>query len=124
MMPPSAVRSNSAPQFEIVDFAGRLTGKKLGHPPVVDVLSTRERVAKVGLPVILRIDAADRCRDAALGDDRVRLAEQRFAHDRHPCTRRRGLDRGAQPRTAGADDQHVGAVDRMLRPRHQISRAS
>ncbi len=48
--------------------------------------------------------------DAALGHARVRLAEQRLAAEADRSTLRRGLDRRAQARAAGADHEHVVLV--------------
>jgi len=47
----------------------------------------------VNLPGVARIDAADGRRDAALGNDRVGLAEQRFADNRDAGSRAGSLDR-------------------------------
>ena len=60
--------------------------------------------------VVLGVDVPERCGDAALGHHGVRLAQERLADepDRRPAAR---LDRGAQPRAAGADDEDVVVVD-------------
>ena len=50
--------------------------------------------------------------DAALGHHGVRLAEQRLADSPTDAGRRR-LDRRAQARAAGADDEHVVLVRRV-----------
>ena len=48
--------------------------------------------------------------DAALGHDRVGLAEQRLADERGLDALGRGLDGGAQAGAAGADDDDVVLV--------------
>ena len=53
------------------------------------------------------IDVGQRRRDPALGHDGVRLAEQTFANHADRDARGGSLDRRAQARAAGADDQHV-----------------
>ena len=50
---------------------------------------------------------AERRGDAALGHDGVRLAEQRLADQADRDAGRGGLDGGAQPGAAGADDEDV-----------------
>jgi hypothetical protein len=64
----------------------------------------------VDLPLVLGIDVPECRRDAALGHDGVRLAEQRLADE--PDRRARGLrlDRRAQPGSACPDDEHVDGV--------------
>ena len=47
---------------------------------------------------------------AALGHDRVGLAEQRLADERHAQAALLGLDGGPQPGAAGADDDDVVVV--------------
>ena len=66
------------------------------------------------LPVVFGIDIAHGRRDAAFGHDRMRFAEQRFANQRGFNALRRGLDRGAQTRAAGADDDDVVFVGFVL----------
>ena len=56
------------------------------------------------------VDVAERRRDAALGHDRVGLAEQRLAHEPDVRAGRLGLDRGPQAGAAGADDEDVERV--------------
>jgi hypothetical protein len=80
---------------------------QLGHPPVVQELPAAHGVAVVDLPVVVGVDVAHRGGAAALGHDRVRLAEQRLGDDRRALALQARLDRGAQPRTARADDDDV-----------------
>ena len=96
-----------APGFEFAHAVGRFLGVQFGHAPVVDVLAAAHGVGEMDLPVVAVVDVGQRRRDAALGHDGVRFAEQRFADhaDRH--ARRRCFDGRAQPGAAGADDQHV-----------------
>ena len=96
--------------LELPDAVGRLLGVQLGHPPVVEELAAAHRVAEVHLPVVVAVDVAHRGGAAALGHDRVRLAEQRLADDRDLQAGLVRGDRGAQAGPAGADDQDVVAV--------------
>ena len=56
------------------------------------------------------VDVAHRGGRAALGHDRVRLAEQRLGDDGGPLAGQPGLDRGAQAGAAGADHDDVVVV--------------
>ena len=96
-----------APALQLADAVGRFPGVQLGHPPVVDVLAAAHGVGEVHLPVVAVVVVGHRRGHAALGHHRVGLAEQRLADqaDRHAGAA--GLDGGAQPGAAGADDQHV-----------------
>ena len=85
-----------APQLELAHPVRRLLGVELGHPRVVQELAADHRVAEVDLPRIGRRDVAERRRDAALGHDRVGLAEERLADEPDVRARRLGLDRRAQ----------------------------
>ena len=87
---------------------------ELGHPPVVDVLPAAHGVGEVDLPVVAVIDVGERRGDAALGHDGVRLAEQRLAHEPDGDARCTGLDGGAQPRAAGADDDDIVFVSLVV----------
>ena len=60
-------------------------------------------------------DVGERRRDAALGHDRVGLAEQRLADEPDVRAGGLGLDRGAQAGAAGADDEDVVRADLRLR---------
>ena len=94
--------------LELVDAVRRLAGVKLRHPPVVDHLTAAHRVLKMDVPVVFRVDVAQGRGDAALGHDRVRLAQQRLADDVDAGARCRRLDRGTHAGAARADHQHVG----------------
>ena len=99
-----------APGLELAHAIGRLLGVQLGHPPVVQVLAAAERVGEVHLPAVAIVDVGHRRRHPPLGHDRVGLAEQRLADEADGDTRRGSLDRRAQPRAAGANDQDVVLV--------------
>ena len=98
---------NRSPRFEFADAVGSFFGVKLGHSPVVYVLAAAHRVGEMDLPVVAVVDVAHRRRHAALGHHGVSFAEQRLADQPDANARRRCLDRRTQPRTAGADDDHV-----------------
>ena len=108
-----------APRFELPDALRRLARVQLRHPPVVHVLAAAHRVGEVHLPVVAIVHVAHRRGDAALGHDRVGLAEQRLADeaDRHAGGRR--LDRRAQPGAAGADDEDVVGMRGVHRHQYQ-----
>ena len=96
-----------APGLQLPDPVRGLLGVQLGHPRVVQELAAAHRVAEVHHPVVVRVDVAHRRRAAALGHDRVRLAEQRLGDDRGPLARQPRLDRRPQPGAARADDDDV-----------------
>ena len=70
-------------------------------------LDAAHRVAVVDLPVVVRVHVAHGGRAAALGHDRVRLAEQGLGDDRGLLAVQPRLDRRAQPGSARAHDHHV-----------------
>ena len=108
---PSRVRSKTAPQqLELADPVRRLLGVELGHPRVVEHLAADHRVAEVGLPAVAVVDVAERRGDAALGHDRVGLAEERLADEADVRAGLGRLDRRPQSRAAGADDEDVVGV--------------
>ena len=87
-----------APGFELADAIRRFLRVQLGHAPVVHVLAAAHRVGEVDLPAVAVVDVGERRRDAALGHDGVRLAEQRLADQADLHAGRRGFDRRAQTR--------------------------
>ena len=96
--------------LELPDPVRRLPGVQLGHPPVVEELPAAHGVAVVDLPVVVGIDVPHRRGAATLGHHRVGLAEQRLRDDRRALALHAGLDRGAQPRPARTDHDHVVVV--------------
>ena len=103
-----------APALELPDPVGRLLGVQLRHPPVVEHLAAAHGVAEVHLPVVFLPHVAHRRGDAALGHDRVRLAQQRLADDRRLRAGFVGTDGGAQPRAARTDDDDVVGMPLVL----------
>ena len=99
-----------APALQLVDPVGRLLGVQLRHAPVVEHLAAAHGVAEVDLPVVLGPDVAHGGGHAALGHDRVGLAQQRLADERRAQATLLGLDGGAQPGAAGPDDDDVVVV--------------
>src|SRR5687767_7654553 len=85
-----------APGLELVHAVGRFHRVELRHAPLVQVAAALHRVAEVDLPVVLRLDVAERRRDAAFGHDGVRLAEQRLADQADADTHRARFDRRAE----------------------------
>ena len=104
-----------APGFQLADAVRRLLRVQLRHPPVVHVLAAAHRVGEVHLPVVAIVDVRERRGDAALRHDRVRLAEERLADQPDGDAGRRGFDRGAQTRAAGADHEDLVLVRLVLR---------
>jgi hypothetical protein len=96
-----------APLLELLHAVGRLGRVELRHAPLVEVPPALHRVAEVDLPVVLRLDVAERRGDAALGHHRVRLAEEGLADEPHALPLGARLDRRAQARAARADDEDV-----------------
>ena len=70
-----------APALQLADALGGFLGVQLGHPPVVQVLAAAHGVGEVDPPVVAVVDVGQRRGDAALGHDRVGLAEQRLADE-------------------------------------------
>ena len=111
---------DGAPRFEFADAVRGFLRVQLGHAPVVDVLPAAHGVGEVDLPVVAVIDVGERRRDAALGHDGVRLAEQRLAHEPDGHARGRRLDGGAQARAAGADHDDVVFVSLIVHRRLSV----
>ena len=84
--------------LQLPDPVRRLLGVQLGHPPRVEELAAAHGVAEVHLPAVVAVDVAHARGDAALGHDRVRLAEQGLADDGRAHPGLAGGDRGAQAR--------------------------
>ena len=101
---------DGAPRLQLAHAIGRLLGVQLGHAPVVEVLAAAHRVGEVDLPVVAVVDVRHRGGHAALGHDRVGLAEQRLADEADRRARGRRLDGGAQAGAARADDDDVVLV--------------
>src|SRR5438093_12449290 len=58
-------------------------------------------------PIIALIDVGQRRRNSALGHYRMRFAKKRFANESNTSTGGRSFNRGAQPRAASANHQHI-----------------
>jgi hypothetical protein len=99
-----------AVRLELPDPVRGLLGVQLGHPRVVEELPAAHGVAEVDHPVVIRVHVAHGGGRAALGHDRVRLAEQRLGDDRRPQPAGAGLDGRAQPGPASADHYDVVGV--------------
>ena len=99
-----------APRLELAHAIGRFLRVQLGHPPVVDVLAAAHRVGEMHLPAVAVVDVGERRRHAAFGHDGVRLAEERFAEQPDFDPGRRRFDRGPEPGSARADDEHIVLV--------------
>ena len=99
-----------APGLQLAHARRRFLRVQLGHPPGVQVLAAAHGVGEVDLPVVALVDVGQRRRDPALRHHRVRLSQERLAHqpDREAC--RRGLDGCTQPGSSRADHQHVVLV--------------
>ena len=111
-----------APLLELLHAVRGLHGVELRHAPLIQVPAALHRVAEVHLPVVLRLDVAKRRGDAALGHDRVGLAEERLAHETDAGPLGAGLDGGAEPCPSGPDDEHVVLVGLELGFGHQFPR--
>ena len=98
---------DGAPGLQLPNARRRLLGVDLGHAPVVDILSAAHGVGEMDLPVVALVDIAQRGGHAALGHHRMRLAQQRLAHQANFDAGRGSFDGRSQSGTAGADDQDV-----------------
>jgi hypothetical protein len=74
------------------------------------ICACRQRILDVILEAIFR---GHHSRDAALGISAIALLDIVFGYDQDP-ERRRNLQRGTQPRDAGADDQDIGEKMRRV----------
>jgi hypothetical protein len=110
------------PHLELPDAVRRFSGVKLGHAPVVEILSAAHRVGEMDFPVVTVVDVGERCRHSALGHHRVSLAEKRFADETNRSTGLSRFDRRAQSRAAGADHEHIVLVSLVLRHSRKASR--
>ena len=120
---PGAVE-NGAPALELQDAVRRFLGVNLGHPPVVDELAAFHRVGEMHLPRVLVGDVVHGSGHAALGHDRVRLAQERLADDHHARAGLSRRDGSAQPRSSRSEDEDVG-LDRLVGGgRHRTHRGS
>jgi hypothetical protein len=107
-----------APLLELVDAVGRFHRVELRHAPLIQVAAALHRVLEVDLPVVLRLDVAERRRHAALGHDGVRLAEERLADEADRHAHRARFDRCAKACASGSDDEDVVGMGLVLRVRH------
>ena len=108
-----------APLFEFAHAVRGFARVKFGHAPVVDVLPAAHRIGEVDLPVVAGIDVGERRRDPAFGHHRVRLAEQRLAHQPDRYAGRAGFDGRAKARAAGPDNDDIVFVSLIV---HEHSR--
>ena len=104
-----------SPLFQFEHAIRGFLGVNLCHAPIVQHLSPTHGIAEVDLPVILGIDIAQGRGDAALGHDRVRLSQERLAHDGHARALLVRLDRRTQTGAARADHDDVVLVRLVLR---------
>ena len=91
---------------------------------MVEELATTHGVTEVHLPAVIGVHVGHRGRNATLGHDRVRLAEQRLTEDGDGLAGLASSDGGAQTGAAGADNHdvegvtlHIGHVNRPRRDR-------
>jgi len=71
-----------APALQFVDPVRRLLGVELGHAPVVQHFAAAHGVAEVTCQLSSEYNVAHGRGTAALGHDRVRLAQERLADQR------------------------------------------
>ena len=98
---------DSSPRLELTHAIRRFLRVKLRHSPVVHVLAAAHRIGEMHSPVVAVVDVGERCGDAAFGHHRVRLAEQRLAHEPYASAGICGFDRCAKSRASGAYDENV-----------------
>ena len=110
-----------APGLELAHPVGCLARVQLGHAPVVHVLAAAHRVGEVHPPVVAVVHVAERRGHAALGHDRVRLAEERLAHQPDLRSGSGRGDCGTEPGAAGTDHQHVVVEGLVLRHERKVA---
>ena len=107
MSPDFGAVENRPPLLELVDAVRSLFCVQLGHAPNIEHLAAPHGVPEVHLPVVPRVDVAERRRHTTLGHDRVGLAEQ--ALRQHPRRQlvRAALNCRSQASPTGADNDNV-----------------
>ena len=116
MRPSGGAVEERAPRLQLPHPVRRFLRVQLGHAPVVDVLAAAHGVGEVDLPAVAVVHVSQRRRDAALGHDGVRLAEQGLADQTDRHARGGRGDGGAEPGAAGADHQDVVLEGLVVRP--------
>src|SRR5438045_3551825 len=96
-----------APRFELANSIGSFPGVKLGHSPIIEILSAAHRVGEMDSPVVAIVDVSERGSDAALGHYRMGFAEQRFADETDPSAGVCCFDCCSESRAARTDDENV-----------------
>ena len=94
--------------FQFQDALRGLLGEDLHGARVVEERAALHGVHEVDLPVVRLAHVAQGGRHAALGHDRVRLAQQGLADHADAAPRLARRHGRPQPRAARADDQYVG----------------
>jgi hypothetical protein len=111
--PISRAIEKGTPCFQFADARRRFLRMEFCHSPVAKILAATHRVGKVNSPVIPVIYISHRGGYAALGHDRVCLAQEGFRNESHLYSGRRSLNRSAQasaPRTNNKNIVFVGDV--------------
>ena len=67
---------HGAPLFQLADALGRLLGVNLRHSPLVEILASFHRIAKMRFPIVAGVDVGQRRGDASLGHHGVRFSQQ------------------------------------------------
>src|ERR1051325_3501157 len=86
---------------------------------IAEIIRPLDRVVHVPEPIVLA-HVAERRTDTALGGDGVRTRRKYFRQHRRFHTGLRELQRRAQARAAGADDDRIEAMNRQ---RHAMPRS-
>ncbi len=104
-----------APRLQLTHALWRFLGVQLRHAPVIQILAAAHGIGEMHPPVVAIVDVRQRGGNAALRHHGVRFSKQRLAH--HPDFGSAGsrFNRGAQPRSARADHQHVVRVSLEFR---------
>ncbi|CAB3810431.1 hypothetical protein LMG28688_07252 [Paraburkholderia caffeinitolerans] len=98
--------------FQFVDGVRRFTAHELDRVLVAEPVGALDRVVEVEVPVVFA-HVAERSADAALGSNGVRTRREHLREHADREARARQLQRGAHPRTARADDDHVEFATRQ-----------
>lgn len=101
-------RERHAPPFQIGDRLRGVFGDGLHRDRVGEQIALGDGVGGVLLPAVLGVHRGQCGVDPARGERGVRVGLGPLADHQHIDSVFGQFDRGAQPRTAGADDEHCG----------------
>jgi IS5 family transposase len=96
-----------APGFELLHARRSFFRMQLRHSRMIQILTAAHGIGEMDAPVVAIVHVGQRGGDAALGHDRVGLAEKRLANEADLQPGPGGLDGRAQAGAARPDDEDV-----------------